>query len=48
VRIISAGGVTSVDDLRRLAACGIEGAIVGRAIYTGDVRLPEALQAVGA
>lgn len=48
VRIISAGGVTSVDDLRRLAATGIEGAIVGRAIYTGDVRLPEALQAVGA
>lgn len=47
VRIISAGGVTSVDDLRRLAATGIEGAIVGRAIYTGDVRLPEALQAVG-
>ncbi|PKN83009.1 MAG: 1-(5-phosphoribosyl)-5-[(5-phosphoribosylamino)methylideneamino]imidazole-4-carboxamide isomerase [Chloroflexi bacterium HGW-Chloroflexi-9] len=48
VRIISAGGVTSVDDLRHLAGCGIEGAIVGRAIYTGDVRLPEALQAVGA
>lgn len=48
VRIISAGGVTSVDDLRRLAATGIEAAIVGRAIYTGDVRLPEALQAVGA
>jgi phosphoribosylformimino-5-aminoimidazole carboxamide ribotide isomerase len=48
VRIISAGGVTSVADLRRLAECGIEAAIVGRALYTGDVRLPEALQAVGA
>jgi phosphoribosylformimino-5-aminoimidazole carboxamide ribotide isomerase len=48
VRIISAGGVTSVADLRRLAECGIEAAIVGRALYTGDVRLPDALQAVGA
>ncbi|MDA0270561.1 MAG: 1-(5-phosphoribosyl)-5-[(5-phosphoribosylamino)methylideneamino]imidazole-4-carboxamide isomerase [Chloroflexi bacterium] len=48
VRIISAGGVTSVADLTRLSECGIEAAIVGRALYTGDVRLPEALQAVGA
>lgn len=48
VRVISAGGVTSVEDLRRLAATGIEGAIVGRALYTGDVVLPEALRVVGA
>ena len=46
MRVIAAGGVGSVADLVRLAECGAEGAIVGRAIYTGDVRLPEAIEAV--
>jgi len=43
VAIIAAGGVTSLDDVHRLAATGIEGAIIGRALYTGDVDLAEAL-----
>ncbi len=47
VRVISAGGVNSVEDVSRLADCGVEAAIIGRALYTGDVRLPEALAAVG-
>lgn len=46
LRVIAAGGVGSVADLVHLAECGVEGAIVGRAIYTGDVRLPEALDAL--
>jgi len=46
--VVAAGGVSRVDDLRRLAACGVEGAIVGRALYTGDVDLREALEAVAA
>jgi phosphoribosylformimino-5-aminoimidazole carboxamide ribotide isomerase len=43
--IVAAGGVTSLDDVRRLAACGIEGAIIGRALYTGDIELPAAIEA---
>ncbi len=46
MHVIAAGGVGSTADLVRLAECGAEGAIVGRAIYTGDVRLPEAIEAV--
>lgn len=42
--VIASGGVAGVDQLPRLAACGAEGAIVGRALYTGDVDLTEALR----
>jgi phosphoribosylformimino-5-aminoimidazole carboxamide ribotide isomerase len=45
--IIAAGGVGSVEHLVRLAEIGVEAAIVGRALYTGDVVLDRALQAVG-
>jgi phosphoribosylformimino-5-aminoimidazole carboxamide ribotide isomerase len=43
--VVAAGGVSRVDDLRRLAECGVEGAIIGRALYTGDINLAEALEA---
>ena len=43
LRVIYAGGVSSVEDLRRLASAGAEGAIIGRALYTGDIDLAEAL-----
>ena len=43
IAVIAAGGVSSLDDLRRLSDCGVEAAIVGRALYTGEVALPEAL-----
>jgi phosphoribosylformimino-5-aminoimidazole carboxamide ribotide isomerase len=46
VHVIAAGGVGSADDLRRLKDCGVEAAIIGRALYTGDVSLTEALAAV--
>jgi len=46
VPIIAAGGVSSVEHLEKLASTGVEGAIVGRAIYTGDVRLAEAIAKV--
>ena len=48
--IIASGGVSSVTDLLSLLALeqlGVNGVIVGRALYTGDVILKEALQAVG-
>lgn len=46
--VIASGGVSRVEHLRRLAEIGCEGAIVGRALYTGDLDLGEALAAVSA
>ena len=43
--IIASGGVTSLDDLRRLAQTGAEAAIVGRALYEGTLDLAEAIEA---
>lgn len=43
VPVIASGGVATLDHLRRLARLGVEGAIVGRALYTGEVRLAEAI-----
>ena len=43
--IIAAGGVSSVDHVRRLSALGVEAVVVGIALYTGDVDLTEALRA---
>ena len=47
--VIASGGVSSVDDLvalAGLAADGVEGAIVGKALYAGAFTLPDALVAV--
>ena len=46
VSVIVAGGLSSVEDLVRLSELPVEGAIVGKAIYTGDIDLAAALQAV--
>jgi 1-(5-phosphoribosyl)-5-[(5-phosphoribosylamino)methylideneamino] imidazole-4-carboxamide isomerase/N-(5'phosphoribosyl)anthranilate isomerase len=49
--VVASGGVSSLDDLRALAGLtplGVEGAIVGKALYAGAFTLPEALQAVSA
>ena len=43
--VLASGGVASVEDIRRLASTGVEGVIVGRALYTGAVSLPGALEA---
>jgi 1-(5-phosphoribosyl)-5-[(5-phosphoribosylamino)methylideneamino] imidazole-4-carboxamide isomerase/N-(5'phosphoribosyl)anthranilate isomerase len=46
--IVARGGVSSRDDLRAIAALGgVEGAIVGKALYAGAFTLPEALAAIG-
>ena len=42
VPIIYAGGISSIDHLVRLASLGVEGAIVGQALYTGEVDLRKA------
>ncbi len=41
--VIASGGVSSVEHLRRLRAIGVEGAIIGKALYTGTLDLREAL-----
>ncbi len=46
MRMIAAGGVSSLDHLRELARLGVEGAILGKSLYTGSVDLGEALSAV--
>ena len=43
--ILASGGVSSVDDIRHLVPTGVEGVIVGRALYTGAVSLPAAAAA---
>ena len=44
--IQASGGVSSLEDLRRLLRTGVEGVIIGRALYTGAVSLPNALEAI--
>ena len=49
--VVASGGVSSLDDLRALASLvpdGVEGAIVGKALYSGAFTLQEALAAVSA
>ena len=44
--VIASGGISSLDDLRRLAeAADVAGAIIGRALYDGRVSLQQALAA---
>jgi phosphoribosylformimino-5-aminoimidazole carboxamide ribotide isomerase len=43
--VIASGGVSSLADLRAVAAAGLAGAIVGRALYENRFTLPEALEA---
>ena len=45
--ILASGGVSSVEDVRQLVSTGVEGVIVGRALYTGAVSLKEAVAAAG-
>lgn len=44
VSIIASGGVSSIDDVKRLAELGIYGAIIGKAYYTGAISLREAIR----
>jgi len=47
--VVASGGVSSLADLKALAALtgiGVEGAIIGKALYAGAFTLPEALAAV--
>ena len=49
LKVIASGGISSMYDLKRLNSLkryGIEGAIIGKALYTGNIKLDEALQLI--
>jgi 1-(5-phosphoribosyl)-5-[(5-phosphoribosylamino)methylideneamino] imidazole-4-carboxamide isomerase/N-(5'phosphoribosyl)anthranilate isomerase len=48
--VVASGGISSLEDLRalrELVPTGVEGAIVGKALYAGKFTLPEALDVAG-
>ncbi len=50
LRVIAAGGVSTLDDVRRLKAlepAGVVGAVVGKALYAGTLDLAQALRVAG-
>ncbi len=45
IPVVASGGVTTIDDIKKVASMGAAGAIVGRAIYEGTLTLADALKA---
>jgi phosphoribosylformimino-5-aminoimidazole carboxamide ribotide isomerase len=43
LKIIASGGVSNLEDIKKLADTGVHGAIIGKALYTGAIDLKEAL-----
>ena len=46
VDIVASGGVTTLDDVKKLADMGMYGAILGKALYTGNIDLKSAVELV--
>jgi phosphoribosylformimino-5-aminoimidazole carboxamide ribonucleotide (ProFAR) isomerase len=46
VRLIGGGGVASLDDALRLARLGLDGVVLGRALYERRISLPDAVVAL--
>lgn len=44
VKIIASGGVTTLEEIAALRDMGVEGAIIGKALYNGNIDLKEALK----
>ena len=45
IDIIASGGMSSMDDLKRLHEAGVKGAIIGKALYENRINLKEAVEA---
>lgn len=43
--VIASGGVSTIDDIKKLAQLGAAAAIIGRGLYEGTIRLSDAIQA---
>lgn len=48
INLIASGGISNVEELRRLRDLGLYGAIIGKAYYTGSIQLAEAIEAARA
>lgn len=44
IEVIASGGIKSIEDIKNLKDIGVAGAIIGKALYTGDVDLVEAIR----
>jgi len=44
IEVIASGGVSNIDDIKNLKEVGVSGVIVGKALYTGDLDLKEAIE----
>ena len=44
LKVTASGGVSSMGDIKALKALDIYGAIIGKAYYTGAIKLEEALE----
>jgi phosphoribosylformimino-5-aminoimidazole carboxamide ribotide isomerase len=44
MNIIASGGVSSLDDIKALSEMDMYGAIIGKAYYTGAVKISDALE----
>jgi phosphoribosylformimino-5-aminoimidazole carboxamide ribotide isomerase len=47
-KIIAAGGIGNINDLTSLKSIGVEGAVIGKALYEGKFTLKEAIKIIGA
>jgi len=43
IRLIASGGVSSIDEIKTLSGIGMDGAILGKALYTGAIDLSKAV-----
>ncbi|HOM02368.1 MAG TPA: 1-(5-phosphoribosyl)-5-[(5-phosphoribosylamino)methylideneamino]imidazole-4-carboxamide isomerase [Acetivibrio sp.] len=44
IEVIASGGVSNINDIKNLKEVGVSGVIVGKALYTGDLDLKEAIE----
>jgi len=47
MHLVASGGVSTIEDVKRLTARGLYGAIIGKAYYTGAIDLSEAIEVAG-
>ncbi len=47
IPVVASGGVSTLDDVRAYLGSGVEGVIIGKALYTGAIKLEEAIKAAG-
>lgn len=47
IPVIASGGMAHIHDVRALKSTGVEGVIIGRALYEGSIMLPEAIEIAG-